>query len=174
MKNKVLDYSNRKVRSIFSLGIVLITIAISLSCSSDDEDLSISLDGPVLSVSDFTGNWVAISAVFESIDVSGTRLDIIEEGGSATLTVQANGRFAITINTPGLGSETFSGELGFNGEEYGDLLIIVFDGDARDDYELFNIAIENNVLFLSGITTFDFTGNGTEESAVIDLGLVRS
>ncbi|WP_282159718.1 hypothetical protein [Ulvibacterium marinum] len=174
MKNKGLDYPYKKARSIFSISMVLITIAVSVSCSSDDDDLTISLDGPVLSVSDFTGNWTATSAIFESIDVPGNRLDIIEEGGSATLTVQANGRFAITINTPGLGSETFSGELGFNGEEYGDRLIVVFDGDARDDYELFNIGFENNVLFLSGITTFDFTGNGTEESAVIDLGMVRS
>ncbi|WP_422081982.1 hypothetical protein [Ulvibacterium sp.] len=174
MKNKGLDYLYRRIRAMFSMVIMFIILGTSISCSSDDEDLVISLEGQTLSVSDFTGNWTAIGAVFESIDVSGTRLDIIEEGGSATLTVQANGRFSITINTPGLGSETFSGELGFNGEEYGDLLIIVFDGDARDDYELFNIAIENNVLFLSGITTFDFTGNGTEESAVINLDLVRS
>ncbi|RKN79311.1 hypothetical protein [Ulvibacterium marinum] len=174
MKNKGLDYPYKRIGAMFSVAIMFIILGTSISCSGDGEDLAISLEGPVLSVSDFTGNWTATSAIFESIDVPGNRLDIIEEGGSATLTVQANGRFAITINTPGLGLETFSGELGFNGEEYGDRLIVVFDGDARDDYELFNIGFENNVLFLSGITTFDFTGNGTEESAVIDLGMVRS
>ncbi len=174
MKNKRFDYPYKKIRSIFSMTIILIAIGTSISCSSDDDDLAISLDGPVLSVSDFTGNWVATSAVFESIDGSNQRLDIVEEGGSATFVVQTNGRFTITINTPGLGSDTFSGELGFNEEEYGDGLIVIFDGDARDDYELFNIRLENDVLSLSGITTFDFTGNGTEESAVIDLGLVRS
>jgi len=82
-------------------------MGISLSCSSDDEEFKISLEGPSLSVSDFTGTWVAFQAVFETFDGSNLRLDVIEEGGSATLAVQANGRFTITINTPDQGSATY-------------------------------------------------------------------
>ncbi|NAY93318.1 hypothetical protein GTQ34_15515 [Muricauda sp. JGD-17] len=166
------SYANLLGRKTLYYSVILLLSIICFSCSDDDGDLMISLDGPVLSVSDFTGNWAATTAVFESTDGS-QRLEVVEQGGSATLVVQANGRFTITISFPGQGSEIFAGELGFNGEEYGDRLIVIFDGDDPEDYELFNIQLNNGVLFLNGITTFDFLGNGTEVPATIDLILER-
>ena len=161
------------LKTYFNLSLTVLLLSVCIACSSDDEDLSISLDGPVLSVSDFSGNWNATNAVFESLDGS-LRVDIINVGGSATLAVQSNGRFTITLSVPGQASEVISGELGFNGDEYGSSLIVIFDGDARDDYELFNISLNNGVLSLSGQTTFDFLNNGSETPATLDLTLERA
>ncbi len=174
MKNKSFYQRLKKIGMAWHLCIVVFMIGSLSSCSSDEEDFTVSLDGPSISVSDFSGSWVATTAVFESTDGS-QRLDVIQEGGSATLQVQNNGRFTITISAPGQGSDSFSGEMGFNGEEYGNQLIVLFDGDARDDYELFNVAVTNDdVLFLSGITAYDFTGSGGEVPATIDLVMVRA
>ncbi len=173
MKTKLINPNLLKtVKPVFStLMVVLMTIFI--SCSNDGDEVSISLDGPVLSVSDFSGTWNATTAIFENFDGS-QRLEIVAEGGSATLVVQNNGRYTLTLNISGLGTDVTSGELGFNEDEYGDRLIVVFDGEPREDYEVFNISLNGGVLSLSGVTTFDFTGNGTEEPAVIDLVMVRS
>ena len=170
------DYKSQTLISLrkpihIILSILLLTFL--SSCSDDDEEVSISLNGPVLSVSDFSGTWNATAAIFENFDGS-QRLEIVAEGGSATLIVQTNGRFTLTLNITGLGTEVISGELGFNEEEYGDRLIVVFDGEPREDYEVFNISLNSGVLSLSGVTTFDFTGSGTEEPAVVDLTMERS
>ena len=170
--NNIYQYLNR-TRRFFLYSLVAVLVAVFSSCSKDGDEVSISLNGPVLSVSDFSGTWLATTAIFENFDGS-QRLEIVAEGGSATLVVQTNGRFSITLNIQGQGSEVISGELGFNEDEYGDRLIVVFDGEDPEDYEVFNISLNGGVLSLSGVTTFDFTGNGTEEPAVIDLVMERS
>ncbi|WP_222983012.1 hypothetical protein [Flagellimonas meishanensis] len=174
MESKSMYPSVKKRNGLFRVGFILMALCIFMSCSGDKEEFMISLDGPNISVSDFTGSWEATTSVFESTDGS-QRLDVIEVGGTTLLQVQNNGRFTITIAVPGQGSESFSGKMGFNGDEYGNRLIVLFDGDAMDDYELFNVDVNNDeTLFLSGITTFDFTGSGTEVLATIDLVMVRS
>ena len=170
--NTIVKDTSNKNSHYYILYALLFLLCISCS-SEDEEEVTISLDGPVLSVSDFSGNWTATGAIFEDFDGS-QRLNLVQEGGSASLSVQSNGRFSINLDVPGQGTEVISGELGFNEGEWGDRLIVIFDGEPKEDYEVYNISLENGILYLSGVTTFDFTGGGTEEPAVIDLILTRS
>ena len=173
MKTKYIDQNLLGTGRFIYISLMVVLLILFTACSKDGDEVSISLDGPVLSVSDFSGTWNATTAIFENFDGS-QRLEIVAEGGSATLVVQTNGRFSLTLNISGLGSEVISGELGFNEDEYGERLIVVFDGEPREDYEVFNISLNSGVLSLSGVTTFDFTGNGTEEPATVDLVMVRT
>lgn len=173
MKKKDFYYRAKKIKSMLYVGLMVLLIGISTSCGNDDDELAISLNGPVLSVSDFSGDWTATAAVFENISGS-ERIEIVAQGGSVTFVAKTNGRFSITINIQGQSPDIFSGELGFNEEEWGSRLIVIFDGEAREDYEVYNIDFDNDTLYLRGQTTYDITGNGTEEPVIIDLTLVRS
>ena len=170
MKNYALRI--KKVKYVFYMLFAFLVLTSLTSCSSDDEGPGIMLTCSTISVSDFTGNWNATNADFSST-TDNTRIDIIDEGGSVTFSVQSNGGFTITVNLPGESPDIFSGTLGFNEEEYSCGLIVIFAGDAPDDYELFNIQLNNNILTISGITTFDIDGDGSEEPAIVDLTLTR-
>jgi len=166
----------KKFKYVFLL-VFLLPVSIGLTaCNEDDEGPGISLNGPIISVSDFTGNWIATNAAFRSNSSPVQRVDVIDEGGSVTFVAQADGRFTISVNIPNRTADIFSGKLGFNEEEYASRLIVIFDGDAPDNYELFTIELINSdsELLLSGPTTFDFDDNGSEEPASVDLRLIRN
>lgn len=147
----------------------LLTICFLLlsSCGSDDGDPQ--LEGAQLSISDIAGDWEATSAVF---DIAGTgasqAVDIIPLGGIATLNVESNGRFTLTIQAAGQPPEISTGQLSFDE----DLLVVAFDGEA-DDPEFSGIQLNGNIMTLSGNTEFDLDSDGNDEPATVELTMQR-
>ena len=175
MKRKNFFKKLKNSKSIVLTLILTLSTVVFSGCSSDDEgSFEISVNGPVISVSDFSGNWNATEGIFRVAATPNVLIDVIALGGSITFNVQSDGRFTITIKIPDRSDETYSGRLGFNAEEYGNALIVLFDGDAADDYELFNVLLEGGELIIAGPSSFDFDDNGIEEEAILDFVFERS
>lgn len=147
------------------------------ACSSDDEN-GVSPEGPVFSISDLQGTWNATSLVF-SYSGSGpvpepNSYDVIAEGGSATMTVQSNGRFTLTVTPAGEAPETFSGLMYF---EDGEFFAIQFDDDPPDDPTYFGESLVGNTFTLNGgpdTAEWDFDGDGNDEPASVLLIFERA
>ena len=155
------------VRRSFSLLILLLTVSLGACDSSEDDDFS--LNGTILSMSDIAGTWNATRANFSrSADGPALAVELVSQGGSATLVIQSNGRFTFTTTLPGEAPTVTTGQLGFDE----DLLVVIFVDDP-DDFEFFGIQLSGNTLSLNGQGTYDFDNGDGEIAAHIELELVR-
>ena len=150
--------------------------AISLAtCSSDDEDEQ-SDTGPDFAISELQGTWTATTLTF-SYSEAGERPDpdfvnIIDDGGSASMTVQSGGRFALTISPIDRAAFIVSGRMFF---EDGEFFAIEFDGE--DDYEYFGATLSGNTFTINGgpnTAEYDLDRNGTDDPCSVYLVLVRN
>jgi len=160
---------NKLTLLIFMAGAALLFSLVTACDGGDDE---VPLIGTEYSISDIMGSWNASSATIANL--SGGQpgfVDIIDEGGSLTLSIQSNGRFSLTINRPGRADEIWTGDMGFD-EEW---LAVRFDGDAADDYSYMFIDLNDvkNFMIIRGDAEYDFDEDGTEEQASVDLELDR-
>lgn len=158
---------------IFYKFFYLIALSLAILCCSGEDDLDeFSLVGTNTSIAAMAGSWNATSAIFTEAGVGQPRdYDVVAEGGTATLNIQANGRFTLTISPTGLPSETITGDLRFDE----DLLVVFFDDDP-EEWEYFTITHNDPNLTIGDRTAtgeFDFDGDGTLESANIYLDLER-
>lgn len=148
-----------------------------LSCSSDDEDVQAD-QGPDFAISELAGTWNATSMTF-SFSGQGaipepSFYDLIAEGGSATLTVQSNGRFTLTVMPMGEPAESFGGLMYF---EDGEFFAIQFDEDPPNDPTYFGATLSGNTFSLNGgpdTAEWDFDGDGNDEPASVSLVLVKA
>ncbi|WP_222983810.1 hypothetical protein [Flagellimonas meishanensis] len=155
------------MKSISKFIALLLLLFFVLSCSDDD---GTSLEGTDISISDIQGNWNAIRAIFGLAGEGPVvEFDVLEEGGSATLAIQANGRFTLTLNIPGEGVDTITGQMSFDE----DLLVVEFD-DSPGESEFFGIQSTATTLSINGPAEFDFDGDGTDEPAEVELDFVRA
>lgn len=147
-----------------------------LACSvfggSDDEGFDqFSLEGTNVSTSDIAGTWNATRGLFgRSGEGPVVEVDVVAEGGSVTLSIQANGRFSVTVGYMGA-LDTSTGRFAFDE----DLLVISFDDDP-EEWEYFSIMHDEPNLFIMGGTVyeaFDYDGDGTDEDSDIDFIFVR-
>ncbi len=160
---------------IFSLSALLVFLFV--SCSSDDEDVMAD-EGPSFAISDLQGTWEATSLVF-SYSGQGpvpepSSYDVIAEGGSATLVVQSNGRFTLTVRPAGEDTESFSGRMYF---EDGEFFAIQFDDDPPDDPTYFGETLSGDTFTLNGgpdTAEWDFDGDGEDEPASVFLRFTRA
>lgn len=144
-----------------------------VSCSEEGEGPDCSLQGTVLSISDIIGNWTATSAIFSATSGStNLDVDVVAEGGTVSLSIQSGGGFTLNISESGTASDISSGDFCFDE----DLLVVLFDGDALDDWEYFGIQLNSgtNVLTINGPAEFDFNDDGNPDQASVSLTLVRS
>jgi hypothetical protein len=146
------------------------------SCSSDDGDAKVD-EGPSYAISDLEGTWIATEISFSycgSGMIEPSFVDIIAEGATATMVVQANGRFTLTITFPGDGgSESITGRMYF---ENGEFFAIQFDDDPPDDPTYFGDTLSGNTFTLNGgpeTAEFDFDDDGEDECASVFLRFVR-
>lgn len=158
--------------------ILFATLALTLilpltSCGSDEGDDGIdfstcSLTGPNFSISDVTGNWTATQANF---DIPGTsqQVDVVAEGGTVTLNIQASGGFTLVITESGSGGETTTGDLSF----CEGLFTVRYD-DVPDDPEILQGSLNNGVFTITGPVEFDVDGDGSDDQAFVVLRLERS
>ena len=153
--------------------VALMTL-IFVACSNDDDDetaeFDFPLEGSTLSMADIAGTWTATSAEFEGASVPGGSIELVGAGGSVTLNIQNSGRFTANISLPGVGSQSFSGQMGFSGSQ----LVLLDDVDEPGDEAFVNITLTpEDLLLLSGILEFDFDGDGNFEDTDVDLTMTR-
>lgn len=138
------------------------------SCGGDDED-SFPLDGTVLTMAEIAGNWTAIAALYTSSSTGPiVEYNVIDEGGSVSLTIQSNGRFTLTLTIPDEGNTVYTGQLGFDE----DLLVVTYD-DEPDDWEYFGIFLDGGHLFINGPAEFDFNSDAIPEEADVSFDFVE-
>ncbi|WP_297691161.1 hypothetical protein, partial [uncultured Eudoraea sp.] len=92
----------------FAYFFLIALISLNFSCSKDDDDEDLlTKDGP-FEISELAGTWEAAKAQFSVNTVS---VDVVEDGGTASMSVQSNGRFTLTIDPLDRDSYTVSGEM---------------------------------------------------------------
>ena len=145
----------KKKTGLASLFIFVIApLAFLVACNKDK---GFSTEG----IDEIAGTWTATSASFNGTDV-------IEEGGSVTLTIQNNGRFTFTIKRPGRDDMVFTGNMGFD-EEW---LAVEYD-TYPGEYEYYDIDYDAHNLHIGANSEFDFDGDGTDEEVIFFLDMVR-
>ena len=158
---------------LFALG-----AAVSLAtCSSNSDEDEQSDTGPDFSISELEGTWTATTLTFSYSD-AGERpdpdfIDIIDEGGTASMTVQSSGRFALTVAPIDRTAFIVSGRMFF---EDGEFFAIEFDDEAGD-YEYFGATLSGNTFTINGgpnTVEYDLDLNGTDDPCSVYLVLVKN
>lgn len=143
------------------------------SCSDNGNGDDPQLDcGPSYCISDLAGTWNATALTFAECNGPGF-IDLIAEGGSATIVIQTSGRFTLTISYPD-GNEVFGGRMYF---EDGTFYAIQFDDDPPNDPTYFGDTLSGNTFSLNGgpeTAEFDFDEDGNEECASVDMTWVKA
>ena len=148
-----------------------------LSCSEDDPVMQD--DGPAYSISELQGTWNATSILFTYCgqgQIEPSSYEVIAEGGDASMVVQANGRFTLTINVNIEGAEPaiITGQMFF---EDGEFFAIQFDDDEPNDPTYFGDTFTGTTFSLNGgpeTAEWDFDGDEIDECAAVDLSFVRA
>ncbi len=162
----------KRTRYVFYLVALLSILLAFISCGSDDED-EISLVGTNISMSDIAGSWTAISALIGNLTPGSqpVAVDVIDERGSVSLSIQSNGRYTFTIKRPTRADDIFTGPLGFDGEW---LAVGYDDAPGEYNYWFIELSTNQNNLTLRGESTYDFDQNDTDDPASYNLELVRN
>ena len=170
VKNSPLDASRyfflrkyiSKNKFLFLLTSVIAVFITFASCGDDDEDFSYA--GTKLSISDIQGSWIATVASFSAPE----NIDILAEGATVTLVIEANGNFTFKMKYPGEADDVSTGKLGFDGE----WLAVRFDDDPEE--ASFFISLVNNILTLRGQVELDLDENGIQDLGILELIMKRS
>ena len=152
-----------KLAGFFPVAVILSSLALGcgdgngLNGPRDGDDG----DGPF--IADFVGTWIALSVVFTNQADQSQAVDPIEQGGTATLTISANGRYTLVENFPGKPTITSMGSLHFD-----EGFLIVVDDEVPDDPLRFLFTKNDDLLTLQGepgASEFDFDNDGILEPA---------
>lgn len=145
-------------------------------CSSGSGDFK-SRSGPEFSMADLEGSWIATGIFFsysEADDVpEPDSADVIADGGSGSLAVQASGRFSLMIAPSDRAAYTVEGLMFFENGEY---FAIQFD-DEPDDYEYFGATLSGDIFSIlggPGTAEYDLDLDGEADPCNVSLEFVRS
>ncbi len=115
------------------------------------------------------GTWEATVYEFESaLDTTVVR-DLVQEGGSATLDLSANGAYTLTVVTPGGQDDVTNGFMVLEGS-----ILLVSDTSVPGETTAFQLSFSDDTLTL--VTTevgFDFDNNGLSDPATLTLVFER-
>lgn len=143
-----------------------------LSCSDDDEtDVLVKQGGP-FEISELAGSWEATSATFSAGNLF---VDVVELGGSVSMTVQSSGRFTLTIDPADRPAYTTSGEM-FWEEFEGAYYFSIEWANYPGDWDSYGATLNATTFTLNGggdSGEFDFDNDGNFESASISFTFVR-
>ncbi len=152
--------------------IFLITlISLFYTCNSEDDESALSKDGPFL-ISELAGTWEATKAQFSVNTVS---VDVVEEGGTAQMSVQSDGRFTLTMDPVDRDAYTVSGEMFWEEWQQTFYFAIVWD-DYPDDWDTYGHTYNGTTLSLNGGTgtgEYDFDNDGNMESCSVHFIFIR-
>ena len=153
--------------------ILLISLtAMIFSCSSDDDEVILTKDGR-FPISELTGNWEATKAQFSVNTIS---VDVVEGGGTASMSVQNNGRFTLTLDPVDRNAYTVSGEMFWEEWQQTFYFAIVWD-DYPDDWDTYGHTFDGTTLSLNGGADsgeYDFDNDGDMEACSVHFIFVRS
>jgi hypothetical protein len=149
-------------------------ISLTFSCSTDDdEDINdLTKDGP-FQISELAGTWDATKAQFS---VSGVSIGVVDDGGTASMSVQSNGRFTITLDPIDRNAYTVSGEMFWEPFQQTFYFAIVWD-DYPNDWDTYGHTFDGTTLSLNGGTDtgeYDFDNDGDMESCSVHFIFDRS
>ncbi|MBT8185698.1 MAG: hypothetical protein KJN76_12710 [Eudoraea sp.] len=147
-------------------------ISLTISCSSDDEEDLLTKDGR-FPISELSGSWEATKAQFSVNTIS---IDVVEDGGTARMSVQNNGRFTLTLDPADRDAYTVSGEMYWEEWEETFHFAIVWDEDP-DDWDTYGHTYDGTTLSLNGGTDsgeYDFDNDGDMEACTVHFVFVRS
>ena len=152
----------------FTYLFLIALISLNFSCSSDDDDTidkQLTKDGP-FQISELTGNWDAIKAQFSVGTVS---VDVVEKGGTVSMSVQSDGRFTMTIDPIDRNAYTITGEMFWEEWQKTYYFAIVWDSDS-DDWDTYGHTFDGTTLSLNGGTDsgeYDFNNDGDMTSCTV-------
>ncbi len=144
-----------------------------LSCSDDDETEALVKEGGPFEISELAGSWEATSATFS--DGNTLFIDIINDGGSVSMSVQSNGRFTLTIDPADRAAYTTSGEMFWELFE-GTYFFAIEWADYPGDWDTYGATLNATIFTINGgfeSGEYDFDNDGTFETASIGFTFVR-
>ncbi len=147
-------------------------IALTFSCSKEEDTDVLTKDGP-FPISELAGSWKATKAQFSVNTVS---VDVVGEGGTAVMSVQANGRFSLTLDPVDRDAYTVSGEMFWEPWKNTFYFAIVW-ADAPDNWDTYGHTYDSTTLSFNGGSDsgeYDFNADGTREPCSIHFILVRT
>jgi hypothetical protein len=141
----------------------------------------IGTNDPVIGINDLVGTWQATKAEVWSSEDPDLRRDLVAEGGTATLVLEASQAYTVTVTMPG---ETPSVDTGiwYYHEFWGSPQIDFYPSSIPDpeygEIPSFYVSLSDNTLTLSTGSTrllpFDFGWSDTElQMAILNLVLTR-
>lgn len=146
----------RTSRSATSLVLLL---GAAVACGEDSA-------GP--SQDDIVGTWEATVMEFVSVSAPVDTVDLIADGGSATLVLAANGTYTFTVTPVGDPPDVQTGTWELGGE-----VMTVSPTGLPFSYQ-FDVVLAGDTLSLSGADAeYDFDGDDVPEAAKLNLVLVR-
>ncbi len=148
-------------------------LSLTFSCNSDDDEVGDLLKDGRFPISELAGTWEATKAQFS---VGGVSVDVVENGGTARMSVQSNGRFTMTLDPVDRNAYTVSGEMFWEEWQQTLYFAIVWD-DYPGDWDTYGETFDGTTLsFNGGADTgeYDFDNDGDMESCSIHFILVRS
>ena len=142
----------------YTRGLALVAaIAAGAACSGDG-------GGGGLSPTAITGTWQLTKVLFVSQANPQQSVDLIAQGGTATLTLDPGYTFTIVINMPAVPPDTLAGTWSLSG----DLLTMIpdwFIGNMQ-----FTVTVAGQTLKLAGgHVDFDVNNDGTDEPAILTI-----
>lgn len=116
------------------------------------------------------GTWQATSAQVVTTGAPTVQVDLVDAGGSFTLTLNAGGSFTIVQALPGEGPETITGSWTASV----DVLRLDFTSGLMGRWE-FDMTLSAQTLSLRGADTeYDVDGDGDDEAVKLNLTLARA
>ena len=146
-------------------------IVLSISCSTDDEQDELTKDGP-FPISELSGSWEATQAQFS---VNTTSVDVIEDGGTVSMSVMSNGSFTLTLDPVDRNAYTVSGEMFWEEWQQTFYFAIAWD-DEPGTWDTYGHTYDGTTLTLNGGADtggYDFNNDGETEACSLHFTFVR-
>lgn len=148
-------------------------ISLNFSCSKDDDPKdTLTKDGP-FQIGELSGTWDATKAQFS---VNTLSVDVVENGGTVSMSVQTNGRFTLTIDPVDRNAYTVSGEMFWEEWQQTFYFAIVWDNEPND-WDTYGHTFDGTTLSLNGGADsgeYDFDNDGDSEACSVHFIFVRS
>ncbi|GMQ24157.1 hypothetical protein Aoki45_08390 [Algoriphagus sp. oki45] len=150
---------------LFQSLLVMMFISLAFSCSQEDMEEVLVKEGS-FKISELAGNWEATKAQYS---VSSLSVDVVENGGTVSMSVQTNGRFTLRVDPINRDAYTVSGEMFW--EEWQQTYRFAIRWDKLpEEYEVYAHTYDGGIFSLNGgegSGEYDFDGDGDFEKCTV-------
>lgn len=160
------------MKTIFHYLFAVFALVAFISCSSSDDGDELTKEGP-FKISELAGSWEATQAQFSVNTVS---VDVVDDGGTVSMSVQSSGRFTLTIDPIDRPAYTVSGEM-FWEEWQGSFFFAIEWDDYPGDWDTYGHTWDGTTFTLNGgfdSGEYDFDNDGDAESCSLHFTFIRS